>query len=61
MDIQEVGCGEHGPDRAGLGQGQVAGCWECCKEPSGSTKCGEFLDQLRAGQLLKKDSVPCIK
>jgi hypothetical protein len=25
-------------------------------EPSGSIKCGDFLDQLRTGWLLKKDS-----
>jgi hypothetical protein len=32
----------YGLDRAGSGQGQVAGTW-------GSIKCGEFLDQLRIG------------
>jgi hypothetical protein len=31
-------------DRAGSGQGQVAGTCECSNEPSGSIKCGEFLD-----------------
>ena len=31
-------------DRAGTGQGQVAGTCECGNEPSGSIKCGEFLD-----------------
>ena len=35
------GCGL---DRAGSGQGQVAGTCECGNEPSGSMKCGEFLD-----------------
>jgi hypothetical protein len=34
----------HGLDRSGLGQGQVAGCFECGDEPSGSIKCGEFLE-----------------
>jgi hypothetical protein len=34
----------------------VAGTCECGNEPSGSIKCGEFLDQLRTGWLLKKDS-----
>jgi hypothetical protein len=34
----------------------VAGTCECGNEPSGSIKCGEFLDWLRNGQLLKKDS-----
>ena len=31
----------------------MAGTCECSNEPSGSIKCGEFLDEL-----LKKDSVP---
>ena len=34
----------YGLDRAGSGQGQVAGTSECGNEPSGSIKCGEFLD-----------------
>jgi hypothetical protein len=29
---------------AGLGWRQVAGICERCNEPSGSIKCGEFLD-----------------
>ena len=58
IDLQEVGCGGYGLDRAGSGQGQVAGTCECGNEPSGSIKCGEFLDQLQTGQLLKKDSAP---
>jgi hypothetical protein len=29
---------------AGSGWGQMAGCCECCNEPQGSIKCGEFLD-----------------
>ena len=33
----------YGLDRAGLGQGQMAGTCECGNEPSGSIKCGEFL------------------
>jgi hypothetical protein len=36
--------GGHGLVRAGSGQGQVAGTCECGNEPSGSIKCGEFLD-----------------
>ena len=35
---------EHGPDRAGSGQRQLAGTCKCGNEPSGSIKCGEFLD-----------------
>jgi hypothetical protein len=31
-------------DRYGSEYGQVAGCCECGNEPSGSIKCGEFLD-----------------
>jgi len=34
----------HGLDRAGSGERQEAGTCECGKEPSGSIKCGEFLD-----------------
>ena len=45
----------YGLDRAGSGQGQVAGTCECGNEPSGSLKCGEFPDQLKTDQLLKKD------
>ena len=55
MDIQEVGCAEHGLDRAGLGQGQLVGTYACGNELSGFMKCGEFLDQLKTGQLLKED------
>ena len=44
MDLQEVGCGGYGLDQAGSGKGQVAGTCECGNEPSGSMKCGEFLD-----------------
>jgi hypothetical protein len=34
----------------------VEGTCECGNEHSGSIKCGLFLDLLRTGQLLKKDS-----
>ena len=34
---------------------------ECGNEPSGSLKCGEFLDYLQASQLLRKDSAPWSK
>ena len=34
----------HGLDRSGSGYGQVAGTCECGYGPSGSIKCGEFLD-----------------
>jgi len=44
MDLQEVGCGGYGLDRAGSGEGQVAGTCECGNEHSGSIKCGEFLN-----------------
>ena len=43
---------EHGLDQSGSGQGQVVGTCKCCNEPSGSINCGEFLDQLKTGQLL---------
>jgi len=45
MDLQEVGCGY--VDWIGLAQdrdGRVADACECGNEPSGSMKCGEFLD-----------------
>ena len=34
----------HGLDWAGPGYRQVADACECGNEPSGSMKCGEFLD-----------------
>ena len=33
-----------GLNLVGAGQGQVADACECGNEPSGSIKCGEFLD-----------------
>ena len=48
-------------DQAGSEQEQVAGTFECGNEPSGFIECGEFLDQLQTGQLLKKDSAPWSK
>ena len=51
----------YGLDRAGQGQRQVADACECGNEPSGSVKCGEFLDRLQTSQLLKKDSAPWSK
>jgi len=39
------------------GQGQVAGACECGNEPSGSVNGGEFLEQLRTAQLLRKDTL----
>jgi len=39
----------YGLDRPGLGYGQVAGTCECGNEPSGSIKCGGFLDKLKIG------------
>ena len=60
MDLQEVRCG--GMDWMELAQdGQVAGTCEYGNEPSRSIKCGEFLDYLRTGWLLKKDSAPWSK
>ena len=44
MNLQEVGCGGIDLDRAGSGEGQVAGTCECGNELSGSIKCGQFLD-----------------
>jgi len=44
MDLQEVGCGYM--DWIGLAQDRekVADACECGNEPTGSMKCGEFLD-----------------
>jgi len=36
----------------------VAGACECANEPSGSIKCGEFLDNLRNILRLMEDSAP---
>jgi hypothetical protein len=49
MDRLEVGWGGggHRLDRSGCGQGQVADSSECGDEPSGSIKCGEFVECLR--------------
>ena len=44
MDLREVGCAEYGLDRSSSGYGQVAVTCECGNEPSGSMKCGKFLD-----------------
>ena len=41
--IQEVGWG-HGLDLSGSGQGQMVGTCEYSNFPSGSIKCGEYLD-----------------
>ena len=40
MDLQEVGCGGYGLDRAGPGKGQLAGTCECGNELSGFIKWG---------------------
>ena len=36
----------------------MAGTCKNSNEPSGSIKCGEFLDYVRTGYLLKEGSVP---
>ena len=48
----------YGLDWADPGWRQVADAFECGIEPSGSVKCGEFLDQLQTSYFLKKDSAP---
>jgi hypothetical protein len=42
MDLREIGFGD--VDSLGSGQGHVVGSCEHGNEPSGSIKCGEFLD-----------------
>ena len=49
MDLQGIGLWGYGLDRAGSGQGQVAGNCEWGNEPSGSVNCREFLDWLQTG------------
>ena len=46
IHLQKVGRG-HRLDCSGSGQGQMVGTCECSNEPSGSIKCGEFIDYLR--------------
>jgi hypothetical protein len=46
MDLREIGWG-NGRDQSGPGQGQLVGSCEYGDKPSGSIKCGEFLEQLR--------------
>ena len=61
MGLQEVRCVGYGLDRTGSGQGQVAGTCDFDNESPGSTKCVEFLDQLKTCQLLKKGTAPWSK
>jgi hypothetical protein len=51
-----VECAGHGLDRSGSGWRQMAGTSECGNKPSDSIKCEGFLDYLRIGYLVKKDS-----
>jgi hypothetical protein len=48
MDLQEVGCGAWNGSSC-LRLRISGGHFKCGNEPSGSIKCGEFLDQLRTG------------
>ena len=57
MQLQGFGWDGYGLDQSGSRQGKLLGSCECGDEPPGSIKCEEFLDQLRNGQLLRKDSV----
>jgi hypothetical protein len=57
MNLHEAGCGAW-TGSIWFRTGKVAGTCECGNEPSGSIKCGEFLDWLRTCQLLKKYSSP---
>ena len=60
MDLQDVGCGVmDGSSWLRIGTG--GDTCECGNESSGSIKCGEFLDYLRTGKLVKKDSAPWSK
>ena len=57
MELQEVGCGEACTALVCSGYGQVAGACERGQEPSGSIKCGEFLDFPRNFPVLKEHSI----
>jgi len=48
IDLQEVGCGVW-IGSSWLRIGTSGGNCECGNEPSGSVKCGEFLDWLKTG------------
>jgi hypothetical protein len=48
----------HGMDRAGSAQGEAEGSCKCRNEPFEFHKMKEFLDKLKTGLLLKKDSAP---
>ena len=49
MNLQEGGYGAMEWIEVAQDRGKVAGTCECGNEPSGSVKCGEFLDWLRHG------------
>jgi hypothetical protein len=49
MDLPEVGSGSIVWIELAQDRGRVAGACESGNEPSGSIKCGEFLDQLQTG------------
>ena len=55
MHLQEGAWG-YGLDYSGSAQENVADFCKHGNEPSGSKKCGGFLDQLKTGWLLTKDS-----
>ena len=44
-----MGMGKYGLGYLAQDRDQLAGAFECGNEHSTSTKCGEFLDQLRTG------------
>jgi hypothetical protein len=44
MELLEVAWGRHRLDQSGSGYEEVTGSCEYGDEPSGSIKCGEFLD-----------------
>ena len=58
MYLQEVGL-EAWTGLIWLRLCQVAGCCEFGDKLSASIKCGEFVEQVRTGQILRKDCVPC--
>jgi len=62
MDLLKViwGVGHDWIDQA-QDSDKVVGTCKHGNERSGTTKCGKFLEKLRTGWLLKRDSGPCSK
>jgi hypothetical protein len=56
--FSSVGMGRRGLVSSGSGKGQVAGSCDNGNEPSGCTKCREFIKYLKFSYLLRKGTAP---